>query len=422
MIAGTTEPTVPRDFWNLPDEWQWISLSEIAPRDSRTAKPSDTPHQVIAYLGLENVEQGQWTDAEYQNVLGQEIKSSCVVFDSSHVLYGKLRPYLNKVVVPNKQAFGSTEWIPFRPEHERLERSYLAWFLRSPNFVAYASRNVTGARMPRARMDMILEAPIPIPFPSNPKKSLDIQRRIVARIEALFAEVRSSRELLDEMRRDCNRIINVSLEQTFQKIASEYELEPLSHGHIQHLTSGSRGWSRYASPNNVGPLFIRVGNVGFSRLDLTDIERLDLPSNLGEAERTRVSPGDVLVTITGTIGRCCVVTHDLEEAYINQHVALIRPEDNLDSRYLMWFVLFPSGGGAQTAAMQYGQTKPGLNLTNIRNLRLPVPSKTVQRQIVAYLDSIQAEVDRMLELMDQDAKTLDLLEQSILERAFRGEL
>jgi len=422
MIAVTTDSIVPRDFWKLPDEWQWISLNEVAPRDSRTAQPSDTPNQMVIYLGLENVEQGQWTEAEYQNVLGQEIRSSCIIFDRFHVLYGKLRPYLNKVVLPDRQGFGSTEWVPLRPDQGRLDRKYLAWFLRSPSFVAYASRNVTGARMPRARMDVVLEAPVPIPFPFNPKKSLDIQQRIVARIEALLAEVRSSRELLDEMRRDCDRITNVSLEQVFQKIATEYESESLDNGHLQCLTSGSRGWSKYANQSNVGPLFIRVGNVGFSHVDLTGIEQLNLPPNLGEVERTRVSPGDVLVTITGTIGRCCVAPHDLEEAYINQHVALIRLEDDLDPRYLMWFILSPSGGGAQTAAMQYGQTKPGLSLTNIRNLQLPIPSKTFQRQIVSYLDSIQSEADKMLELMDQDAKTLDLLEQSILERAFRGEL
>jgi type I restriction enzyme S subunit len=235
-----------------------------------------------------------------------------------------------------------------------------------------------------------------------------------------MAEIKKACTLLEQMRQDANRLMDAALKQAFDKSTSHLKPEPLAK-HVIHLTSGPRHWGKYASSRNSGPLFIRVGNVGFGRLELADVERLELPSSAGE-ERARIKPGDVLVTITGTIGRCCVASDNLERSYVNQHVALIRLKSSLESRYLMWFILSPSGGYAQATTMQYGQTRPGLNLTNVRNLRLPVPTRSVQQEVVTYLDSIQAEAHEMQRLLEQNAKLLDQLEQSILERAFRGEL
>jgi type I restriction enzyme S subunit len=223
------------------------------------------------------------------------------------------------------------------------------------------------------------------------------------------------------MYRDTQQVINAALDEVFKTVVVERASEQLA-SQILHLTSGSRNWSKYSSPSNNGSLFIRAGNVGFACIDLSEIERLSLPPNIDQ-KRARVNSGDVLVTITGAkVGHCCVVPDNLERAYVNQHVALIRLREKIEPRYLMWFILSPSGGIPQINAMQYGQTKPGLNLTNLRNLSIPIPGKSEQYQIISYLDSIQFEVDKMLKLLAQDTKSLAQLEQSILERAFRGEL
>ena len=83
--------------------------------------------------------------------------------------------------------------------------------------------------------------------------------------------------------------------------------------------------------------------------------------------------------------------------------------------------------GAKTVADQIaekgrGATREGVNSQILRELRLPLPQLTKQKQIIVYLNSIQSQVDEMQRLLEQDAELLDQLEQSILERAFRGEL
>lgn len=259
-------------------------------------------------------------------------------------------------------------------------------------------------------------AALKIPLPP-----VDVQRRIITRLEAWLADVQEGHNLLKQMHQDTEQVLSSALEEVFKKLVAERQSELLA-SHISHLTSGPRSWSKYANPSNNGSLFIRAGNVGFARLDFAEIQRLSLPPNIDE-KRARVNSGDVLVTITGAkVGYCCVVPESLEKAYINQHVALVRLRERLEPRYLMWFILSPSGGFQQITAMQYGQTKPGLNLTNVRDISLPIPEKYEQRQIISYLDSIQFEVDKMRNLLEEDSKLLAHLEASILERAFRGEL
>lgn len=400
----------------LPEGWKWIPLgspnvSEIIMGQSPPSTSYNSIGQGLPFF------QGK---AEFGDLYPNPVKwctKPQKIANPGDVLISVRAPVGPTNLVKEKCCIG--RGLAAIRSTKNILTQYLLYFLRS--FEVELSTQGRGSTFASISKTDLSTVSLPIPFPDNPIHSLNIQGRIVARIEALLAEVRESRSLIAQIRRDQERIIYAALEEVFTEIVSTHQLEQLKN-HVLHLTSGSRSWSKYASPTNIGSLFIRVGNVGFSRMDLSEIEWLNLPTNLGEAERSKVASGDVLVTITGTIGRCCVVPKNIGEAYVNQHVALLRLKQSLEPRYLMWFILSPSGGATQTAKMQYGQTKPGLSLTNVRNLSLPVPEKSVQRQVVAYLDSIQHEVDKMLILLNRDAELLAQLEQTILEQAFRGEL
>jgi type I restriction enzyme, S subunit len=100
-------------------------------------------------------------------------------------------------------------------------------------------------------------------------------------------------------------------------IPEQWEVRRLKHI-VTRVTSGSRGWSNFAADQGV--LFIRIGNLtrGSIDLDMSDAVRLKLPpAVLGEAERTRVEPDDLLLSITAFIGSVALVPHGIEEAYIS---------------------------------------------------------------------------------------------------------
>jgi type I restriction enzyme S subunit len=120
-----------------------------------------------------------------------DLGSSKCVFDQRHVLYSKLRPYLNKVVVPDAPGVGTSELIPLVPT-ERLDREFLAYYLRSPEFVEFANANTRGANLPRIAMAEFWAHLIPIP------PTLAEQRRVVARINACMERVEEIEALREQ--------------------------------------------------------------------------------------------------------------------------------------------------------------------------------------------------------------------------------
>lgn len=97
-----------------------------------------------------------------QELYTSEIGSSTIKFSQDNVLYSKLRPYLNKVVIPNKSGYATSELIPFAPTKE-INKYYLAYFLRRKSFVDYVNANSNGTRMPRVSPDVLKNFRLPVP-------------------------------------------------------------------------------------------------------------------------------------------------------------------------------------------------------------------------------------------------------------------
>jgi type I restriction enzyme S subunit len=97
------------------------------------------------------------------------------------------------------------------------------------------------------------------------------------------------------------------------------------------------------------------------------------------------------------------------------------PIEQLDPRFVLWFLLSPLGQD-QLAGQKYGETKPGLNLTNIRMLDVPYPPMQVQCSTVSCLDDLQIQVDELVALQAATQAELDALLPSVLDKAFKGGL
>jgi type I restriction enzyme S subunit len=152
-----------------------VVLADVCRQDRKTVKPGD--QSALRYIGLESIEAqtGQFSEGELSKTPDAPLANS-FLFGQEHVLYGKLRPYLNKVVVPDFTGKCSTEIIPLRP-NERLDRRYLAYFLRSPHVVASISEKTAGARMPRADMNYVLGLQMLLPPLADQHRIVDLLSR-----------------------------------------------------------------------------------------------------------------------------------------------------------------------------------------------------------------------------------------------------
>ena len=145
-------------------------LGELCELDRQGLRPEDALASRLPFVGVENVEAGTGilhlgTDSR----VGEQ-RSTAYRFDERHVLYAKLRPYLNKVATPGFAGRCSTELVPLLPR-EGVDRDFLAHLLRRKETVEYATASVTGTRMPRTDMSALMAMPAP-------DLPLDEQRRI----------------------------------------------------------------------------------------------------------------------------------------------------------------------------------------------------------------------------------------------------
>ena len=83
--------------------------------------------------------------------------NSVAAFDEGNVLFSKLRPYLNKVTIPDEKGYATTELVPLRPHTDELRQYFLSFLLRTDEFVKYADGIATGTKMPRMPMTALRE-------------------------------------------------------------------------------------------------------------------------------------------------------------------------------------------------------------------------------------------------------------------------
>ncbi len=147
----------------IPKEWRIVKLSEVSKIDTKPVMPR--PGIKYYYLGLEDIESETGRILKPGNMLtdGSEIKSTKYVFTPRHILYGRLRPYLNKVALPDRDGICSTDLLPVLPKENLVLREYLAYVLRSKRFVKYASDRMKGTNHPRISQKDILMYVFPLP-------------------------------------------------------------------------------------------------------------------------------------------------------------------------------------------------------------------------------------------------------------------
>ena len=180
------------------EERKFKKLSELVSFSKTTLIPVD--NQVYNYISLEHIESQTGRLINFSPTIWKQIKSGKVVFKKWMILYGKLRPYLNKVYIAEFDGIASTEILPMIVD-DCIVTDYLALFLRSNKFVDQANNSISWARMPRVTTKFFQEYDkIPLPPLEEQKKIVAYLDELNATISKLKSEYQSQLAMLDEMR------------------------------------------------------------------------------------------------------------------------------------------------------------------------------------------------------------------------------
>ena len=138
----------------LSNEMHW-PVKKMKTVASAKPYPGEIPSINGKYwlLNLDAVESQTGEIIERVFVPLDELSSSITTFSPDNVLYSKLRPYLNKVVIPDHYGYATTEMVPLFPDKKCLHPVFLSYFLKGDIFVSFITKHSSGTKMPRVNMD-----------------------------------------------------------------------------------------------------------------------------------------------------------------------------------------------------------------------------------------------------------------------------
>lgn len=386
-----------------------MPLGAIASVERTSVQPSAIRPGTI-YVGLEDIESGGAL-LDPKRVDPGDLASTKFSFTGAHILYGKLRPYLGKIAAPDFDGICSTDIVPVLPGPQ-LDRRYLLYFLRQPEMVSYASSRSVGINLPRLSPAVLETFPVPLP-------PLPEQRRIaniLDKADALRAKRRSALTELEALAQSIFIDMFASAASEKWPLATIEDVAAPNAGAIRTGPFGSD--LLHSEFVDSGVAVLGIDNAVENEFRWAKLRHIS-PEKYKSLSRYTVHPGDVLITIMGTCGRCAIVPDDVPLAINTKHLCCITLDQSrcLPTFLHSYFLHHPFAQHylRQTAK---GAVMDGLNMGIIRQLPLRLPPLPLQTEFVRRM-SVSATIDISHR---QSQSELDALFSSLQNRAFRGEL
>jgi len=436
-------------IFSLPSNWEWTRLGTLT---TKLTDGSHNPPKGVAHgysmISSQNVLDGRIDFSNLSRLLSEEdfLKED----ERTQVKPGD-------VLLTIVGTIGRSAVVPVGTEKFAMQRSvavisspmvpeYLSIQLRSPIVRAYFNIHGKGTAQKGIYLAKLAELPITVP-------PFQEQSRIVVKVDELMALC----EKLEAQQKDRRRLQNTLRQSTLQAVANSQSRQELKNtwarleanfGRMfrapedirllrdtvfdlglrgallsdakvnssievssdgaaslpdgwqwktladlsEYITSGSRGWRTYMS--NVGDAFIRSQDIKNDALIFETPAFVSLPEK-AEGKRTLVRQGDLLITITGgNVGKCAIVPALEQNAYVSQHVALIRLRNVWLTDFIHFWMINSFGGRRFLSRYIYGD-KPGLNLTQVGSVPIPVPPKAACFDVLGSLRSYQKLGDQL---------------------------
>lgn len=419
------EALVPENQWPyiLPENWCWTRLENINKYRGKSVTPQNNDDILFELYSVPSCEN------EYPEILtGSKIGSSKQLVEKKDVLLCKINPRINRVwqvlEYTNNTLLASSEWIVVR--NRLLNSDYLVWYFKSPYFRECMLSNVSGVggSLMRAKPKAVMEYPVPL-------APLSEQKRIVNRIESLFAKLDEAKEkiqqVLDgaEMRKAAilHKAFTGELTKNWRKEngISDDSWNIVLVDDIAQVKGGKRiPKGKNLVTDNTGHPYIKAGNL--KNGTVLDSNIMYVPLDVWESiKKYTVNTGDVYITNVGAcIGDCGIIPIKFNGANLTENAVKLT-DLKCDSLFLSRYMA-SNLVQRQIKNMIASATLGKLAISKIKTLEVNLPLREEQIQINFILDRQLAIQDNITKLGRNTVEVIDTMKKSILAKAFRGEL
>ena len=460
-----------------PDGWATTTLGDVIEPRRVKADPQATPN--AKFVGMEHVE------AHTTKLLGTTtagaMKSSVNAFKRGDVLYGRLRPYLNKVHQPDFDGLCSGEFVVM-PDNDAISGAFLKHRLSAYDFVDFASHLNAGDR-PRVDFGQLQSFALALPPRDEQTRIANLLDELLDDLATGVAALERCREKLHlyrasvlkaavegDLTADWRSALGASRCEPASTLLQRILAERREHWEQEQLrTYAEKGktppknWKvKYKEPiapdladlpslpagwewvgfDQIGTIqgglqksparapkrnhfpYLRVANVRRGRLQLDELHRFELTPQ--ELRKLRLETGDVLL-VEGNgsrteIGRCALWNGEVEDCVHQNHIIRVRLATGVLPQYVDVFLNSPIG---QFAIQQAASSTSGLytlSVNKVKRLSLPLPPTAEQQAIADCVEGHAAGIEQIDTTLTDKLSSATRLRQSILHQAFTGNL
>jgi type I restriction enzyme, S subunit len=387
---------------------EMVEFGDVVKVDRTTA--SDDACQTLPFVGLEHIEKDTGAFVPEYRPVPESLLATKFRFTPEHVLYGKLRPNLNKVVLPRFDGVCTTEILPLIPKNGAIDTTYLYFLLQSPHFVAWATHSVSGANLPRLDPKTLEEFSFFLPPIGDQEK---------------FAAALLGAQTLNRMRRYALEMGDELLPAAFLEMFvpppdrwPRVKIEELAINKPNAIRTGPFGSQLLHSEfTSSGIAVLGIDNAVNNRFDWDQRRYISLVK-YQQLKRYTVLPGDVIITIMGTCGRCAVIPDNIPTAINTKHLCCITlDQEKALPAFIHAAFLYHPHIHHQLAAAEKGAIMEGLNMGIIKELSLPLPPVPLQQKFA----NLVGRHERLRATNAEALRQADHLFQTLLHEAFAAQ-
>lgn len=406
----------------IPHNWVTCTLGEVVNYGvTQKVAPNEIPDDAWL-LELEDIEKDTSKLLKRVKFRERYSKSTKNAFHKGDILYGKLRPNLNKVLIADDDGFCSTEILPISVP-DFLDNRYLFYWLRHPDFVEYATETSHGLNMPRLGTNAGINAP----FILCP---LVEQRLIADKLDSIFNQIEACRARLTK--------ILPLIHEFRQAVLEEATSGRLS---IDFTADGTADWKyeravdicdKVQSGGTPKEGFLQYGDVPFLKVYNIVNQKVAFDYkpqyvtnalHTGSLKKSVALPGDVLMNIVGPpLGKVAIIPNTYPEWNINQALTIFRPSQYIISGWLYYVLCTKKYIETFKQDTRGSAGQINISLSQCRDFILPVPPLSEQEEIVRRLDALFLYAQSAEDKYHASYKSVEGSIPAILRKAFSGSL
>lgn len=383
----------------LRDGWRWARFGDVV-REVRTATKDPEADGLSRVVGLEHLDSELLPLRRWNELVDLGDGTSFTrVFRAGQVLFGKRRAYQRKVAVPDFDGICSSDILVLEPSTDELLRAFLPYLVQSDGFFDHALGTSAGSLSPRTKFQELAKYEFPLP-------PVDEQSRLAADVGALdqaIAELARVADASDWLREATSHALFANADSIPRTHLTELVSRPIQYGVLK------------PGPEYPGGVrCVDVKDYPEGEIEVTSVRSID-PAIEREFRRSKLSAGDLLVSVRGTIGRVAKVPAELEGANISRDSARVSLREGVDPEYVR-VVLEGADAQREMRGKVVGLAVKGINIADLRLVSIPLPSLEAQRSIARQSESIRS----VKAVAARDAADLRRLRGGLLARLLKG--